>query len=197
MGNPAANSLPRCQLSRLQQMVDQLCSRSWAEQKRYLSMFGPKKLSAEGASSSKARGFWMDSLCVPVRDENARKKAIRNMRNVYENADAVLVLDSWVQKLDSRSESVIEIAARLYLCSWNRRLWTLQEAVMAQNLFFELKNGPESFLDVWQRMVRVQKIKPYDPFVIDILRYSIQTIHYYPGPYGRTTHSPSHNIGVF
>lgn len=85
----------------------------------------------------------MDTLCVPVKDDEARKQAIRKMRNIYELADRVLVLDSWTQAL-SRSADIIEKACRLYLSNWQSRLWTLQESVLAHGLFIQFKDGPQT-----------------------------------------------------
>lgn len=85
----------------------------------------------------------MDTLCVPVKDDEARKQAIRKMRNIYERVDRVLVLDSWTQALP-RSADIIEKACRLYLSNWQSRLWTLQEGVLAHDLFIQFKDGPQS-----------------------------------------------------
>jgi hypothetical protein len=120
MGNPSTNSLPRCQLSSIQNMVDSLSSQQWEPQNRHRSIFGPRKAPREGQSWKMPMEFWIDTLCVPVQNEEARNLAIENMRNVYEDADGVLVLDSWVQEVE-RSESLAERAARLILCTWARR----------------------------------------------------------------------------
>jgi hypothetical protein len=106
-------------------------------------IFGPKNPLSKRDPAVQPVGFWMDTLCVPVKDDEARKQAIRKMRNIYELADRVLVLDSWTQAL-SRSADIIEKACRLYLSNWQSRLWTLQESVLAHGLFIQFKDGPQS-----------------------------------------------------
>jgi hypothetical protein len=81
MGNPEENSLPECQLSRIQEMVDQV--------------------NFPGREPNDHVGFWMDTLCVPVKKEfrSYRDSCIRNMRHIYAATAAVLVLDSWLQAI--------------------------------------------------------------------------------------------------
>jgi hypothetical protein len=183
MGNPTANSLPRCQLDRLQKMVDVLCSQPWEVIDRHLTLFGPKKAPRKSVHWKEPVRFWMDTLCVPVRDEDARKKAIRSMRNVYENADGVLVLDSWIQEV-KRSSHLIEKAARLFLCNWHYRLWTLQEAAMAHNLFVQFKDGPEAFRDLHRQTSKSLKMNraegyAFVPFHMKMFSYPIGNFHYF------------------
>ncbi|KAH3359488.1 hypothetical protein KXV52_005576, partial [Aspergillus fumigatus] len=80
MGNRAANWLPECQLDRITHLVENV---QW-EGRRPLP---------EDPNNSDGVGFWMDALCVPAVDKDRKRKAIRNMRHVYSNAKAVLVLD--------------------------------------------------------------------------------------------------------
>src|SRR5271154_1958401 len=116
MGNNEQNSLPVCHLNRLQRMVDGIGS-------------GP---------------FWIDTLCVPVQQEykEYRNQAIRQMAYIYKQARSVLVLDSWLQEI-CHSHDIVEKMVRLYLCGWLRRLWTMQEGLLAKNLYFQFKDGPE------------------------------------------------------
>jgi hypothetical protein len=82
--------------------------------------------------------FWMDTLCVPVPDEHKayRKKSIAHMSAIYHEADIVLVLDSWLQEIP-RSVNITEKAIRMYLANWQRRLWTLQEGILAKKLYIQ------------------------------------------------------------
>ncbi len=65
LGNPNHNSLPFCQIKRLQELVQE--------------------------STGKPLPFWIDTICVPL-EERLRGKAIANMAKVYRSAAAVLVL---------------------------------------------------------------------------------------------------------
>lgn len=109
MGNQVQNSLPICQLSRLQLTVNRLYPQNGINRRQ----------------SNVA--FWMDTLCVPVQDEYEAycKQAIAQMRGIYQRADAVLVLDNWHQGI-SRSVNITEKTVRMYLANWQR---SLQEGV--------------------------------------------------------------------
>jgi hypothetical protein len=80
----------------------------------------------------------MDTLCVPRSSSEAYKEAINKMRDVYANAERVLVLDA--ELMASTSEcSYEEINMRILCSTWIRRLWTIQEAVLAKRLVFQFK----------------------------------------------------------
>jgi hypothetical protein len=75
LGNTKRNTLPRCQLE------------VWHKY--------PLPLPQQGVTNIPVGFFWVDTVCVPMRPENAnlRKKAISDMAQVYEQALQVLVLD--------------------------------------------------------------------------------------------------------
>jgi hypothetical protein len=89
----------------------------------------------------------MDTMCVPVHDNELRKLAIGQMRVIYVEAHRVLVLDSWMLRL-SRNACVSEKASAVFLSNWQSRLWTLQEGLLAWNLFIQFKDGPELLSDL-------------------------------------------------
>ena len=132
LGNPKANALPSCQILRL------------------------KQLSAELVWSSTGRAtqiaFWIDTLCIPVDPANRdfRKIAITKLANTLRHASQVLVLDADLQR-SSRRCSKLELATRILCSSWMKRLWTLQEAVMAEEtpncskLDIQFLEGPIEF----------------------------------------------------
>src|SRR6185437_12822246 len=94
-------------------------------------------------------GFWMDTLCVPVKEEwyEYRKRCIRNMRHTYQAASAVLVLDSWLQGIPYTAP-VSDRCARLHQSSWIRRLWTFQEGFLAQELYYQFSDKSQYFRDL-------------------------------------------------
>lgn len=57
------------------------------------------------------------------------------MRQSYQNANIVLVLDADVKGSSSDCTSE-ELLIRITCSGWIQRLWTLQEGVLAQNLYF-------------------------------------------------------------
>ncbi|KIW62373.1 hypothetical protein PV04_10553 [Phialophora macrospora] len=136
------NALFECQLSRIQSLVNKL--------------YRPQPPSPSMASSTTTRTdpdrmvpFWIDSLCVPVGagKEDLRTQAIRQMAEVYQRADRVLVLDSSLVKLPC-SANIVDKTVQIHLSNWHHRLWTMQEGQLARNLFFQFQDGAESFHDM-------------------------------------------------
>jgi hypothetical protein len=75
------------------------------------------------------------------------------MRQSYEDADKVLVLDRYLLEQNCSGMSVEEIAMRITCAPWNRRLWTLQEGMLARSLVFQFC---DTFVDLnrWIRQNR-------------------------------------------
>jgi hypothetical protein len=121
LGNVQRSALPRCQILRLSKLIRSL--------------------------TGKASGillFWVDTIgCPPdVASQNeAQELAIGMMRQTYENATAVLVLDAWLQIQKINLLPHHEILMMIVCSTWNSRLWTLQEGVLAKILFFQFSDG--------------------------------------------------------
>lgn len=115
LGNPNANEIPKCQFVRLSNMV-------------------------ETAEGNKNALFWLDTLCFPLTPKDAYDNALKGMRRTYEEADLVLVLDSYL--LDNEVDVLGNKEMRLrILCSrWSCRLWTYQENRLARRLLFQFKD---------------------------------------------------------
>ena len=123
LGNPKANSLPRCQLERIQHLVNKI-----DPEETYLIP------------------FWIDTICVPLAPE-LKNLAIINMDKTYCNASEVLVLDnSW--KDVTMAVPVTEIMMRIRYSTWMTRLWTFQEARLSRNLWFQLRDRPVHIADI-------------------------------------------------
>ncbi|KAI3393725.1 hypothetical protein diail_3771 [Diaporthe ilicicola] len=67
----------------------------------------------------------------------AYKAALIRMRESYEGADQVLVLDSYLLSAEGPM-SDNELLLRIYCAPWSRRLWTLQEGYLPPTLVFRL-----------------------------------------------------------
>ncbi len=65
------------------------------------------------------------------------------MGNTYRCADAVLVLDRELQRVDTQRVSALESDLVMAFVGWTRRLWTLQEAALAQKLHVQVLDGLE------------------------------------------------------
>ncbi|KAI8986286.1 hypothetical protein BD414DRAFT_461964 [Trametes punicea] len=84
--------------------------------------------------------FWIDALCVPS-ERDLRRKAIVLMANTYEQADKVLVVDGGVRAQCSLSTPKEDCILRIATSGWMQRIWTLQEGMLARELYFELSDG--------------------------------------------------------
>jgi hypothetical protein len=113
LGNVKRNSLPECQLLLIQNMVN--------------SLYG---------TTSEPVAFWIDTICVP-HDPRWRKLAIIEMNRVYREVDKVFVLDMALRKVSLHCEALL----RIKYSNWARRLWTLPEGALANNLIFQFKDG--------------------------------------------------------
>lgn len=78
--------------------------------------------------------FWLDTLCVPVQPSELQTLAHDRIREPYEGAKHVLVLESYLQSLGSKLLSLHEIFARITSCGWMRRLRTLEEGMLAKRV---------------------------------------------------------------
>jgi hypothetical protein len=74
LGNPHKNSIPHCQFLQLS---------------RHVASIPPEP------SQQKLSSFWLDTICCPVKDDSEpQNTAIAKMKDTYEKASAVLVLDA-------------------------------------------------------------------------------------------------------
>lgn len=133
MGNRSASALPGCTLRSLQDRVNKL--------------YG---------SSDSPVPFWIDTLSCPVEPDSATEQAIALMRDTYANADKVLVLDSYLESMNSQDMTDFEQALRIICTGWTRRLWTLQEGVLAKTIYFQFADAAVDGDDVFMRLARPQ-----------------------------------------
>ncbi|KIJ36887.1 hypothetical protein M422DRAFT_260755 [Sphaerobolus stellatus SS14] len=159
MGNELDNALPLCQVRRLQRLVDEVDDRRRTEppprpiQERMALASSanllPQEAHTDRYADTKLVGFWMDTLCVPVRKEDYKHRIsqIHKMHDIYSSASCVLTVDRWIQEIPT-SASIIEKSSRLYLCNWQRRLWTCQEGVLASTLYFQFCDGQQRIVDL-------------------------------------------------
>ncbi|KIJ34943.1 hypothetical protein M422DRAFT_181525 [Sphaerobolus stellatus SS14] len=107
------NSLPRCQLERLQDYIIKVFA--------YYPQAVGKRFIA----------FWIDTLCIPVAYhlKEYRKLAITMLGETFSKSTATLVLDRELCSIQATRVSNLELCIRIMCGSWMKRLWTLQEAV--------------------------------------------------------------------
>ncbi|KAH9206144.1 hypothetical protein DL95DRAFT_416785 [Leptodontidium sp. 2 PMI_412] len=123
------------------------------------------------------------------------------MRKTYADANKVLLLDSFIQGGGCSGISDVELALRILSSGWIRRLWTLQEGVLAKRLLVQfsertvdydalherLKSGPrwseytlicnslEEILNAWKRPDLVSSGLFVD-FASSTLRYQATSV---------------------
>jgi hypothetical protein len=126
LGNPEGNGMVTCQIQRLTQLAGKLLDFSG----------GPVF-------------FWIDTLLIPTDEQYKayRKKAIRQMHDIYAKAYKTIVLDGDLVK-HRVGPDYIETAMRITICGWMQRLWTLQEGVMSRSIYFLFQNGLQDIEDL-------------------------------------------------
>lgn len=88
---------------------------------------------------------WIDALCINQNDVDERNSQVSQIHKVYQHAARVAI---WLGKLDDRKDLELvypqpfdlnwfrfnlEIIS-YHVCTWFRRVWTVQEAAMARDL---------------------------------------------------------------
>ena len=154
LGNPTHNALPECQVRHLEQLISRLPQykmhsnehvpvddRVWRDDVPYQRLEP-----ADPKVTDQPLYFWIDTLCVPLTPKTLRREAIKNMQPVYSRATRVLVLDS--QLMHSTMNSCVEERlARITCSTWIRRMWTLQEAALARETYYQFSGEPVVILD--------------------------------------------------
>jgi hypothetical protein len=123
LGNPRSNTLPLCQLIRIQNQVN--------------SLFPPSE-----STSTINHPFWMDTIGVPVGEvfREQRSKAIVDMARIYASASKVLIFNKELEGIES-TRDLVELATRAGRTSWFRRLWTLHEGILSLDSYFQFKGA--------------------------------------------------------
>jgi hypothetical protein len=129
-GNPYANALPECQLRAMSSAA------ILAKQGQYAK----DGLHVEGEADVAEVLIWIDTLCIPL-IKDPRKQAIQRLKETYALSASVLVLDSGLETSKKQDRTTLELGYRIVSCNWQRRMWTLQEAVFAQKLAFKFADG--------------------------------------------------------
>ena len=147
LGNCNENAIPLCQARRLHRLLmdsselgvrDSLTNQWWENRPAF--PIGRDNL------------FWLDTLCVPL-ERRFRRLAITRMDDTYGLCHKMLVLDAELERFPYGDRSYEESLMRVSVSAWMRRVWTLQEAVMAKEFFVKFADG---FLDVAAAAYRIR-----------------------------------------
>ena len=127
LGNPKDNKIPLCQFRRLAGLVASALQVPYIREGEEAENFYPRHAFPEYDRVN----FWVDTMCVPLRPEGLRKLAITKMAGVYIEAYSVMVIDASLSSVQSGDAFAI---SQITCSVWLRRLWTLQEALLARDL---------------------------------------------------------------
>lgn len=78
--------------------------------------------------------LWIDTLAVPVLNDELKHYAIGQMRHVYKDHH-VLLLDRYCQSFKTRGREPLEIFSRVFNSTWVKRFWCLQEGLLARTVW--------------------------------------------------------------
>lgn len=154
MGNPKSNSLPRCQLERIVEFLRPLpwtpvasADEEQEDDKCWKIVRLPSKSAITPEKlSSQPLYFWIDTICIPLIPDTIKMKALEEMRKIYNRANRVLVIDADLMSTQLEPQPDVSdrrdvMNASITASGWQRRLWTLQEAVLAKKLWFQFASG--------------------------------------------------------
>ncbi|KAK3368252.1 hypothetical protein B0H63DRAFT_528624 [Podospora didyma] len=145
LGNSKTNSLPKCQLRRLQDYIDKL--KPLRKTSGTDGCFGILSSSPEtGFQTSltlRPKYFWMDTLCIPAGGpaDDARSRAVNKVPAVFKAADRVLILDSSLEQMSLANTDACERLARLSASRWSSRCWTYQDAALGSHCEIQCADG--------------------------------------------------------
>ncbi|KAF8969072.1 hypothetical protein BGZ46_010743 [Entomortierella lignicola] len=80
---------------------------------------------------------WIDTICMPARND-LRRKVIAQLRQIYMDARAVLVVDAGL--ISSRVKTALDLSIAIAISDWSSRVWTFQEGKLASKLLFCVRN---------------------------------------------------------
>ena len=142
LGNPDHNSLPRCQILRLQKYYRYQTRAQRSILFRLNRLFRSDLVSL---FSPQTMYFWMDTLYIPTSGGTIKEKAIQHMPAIYAGASQVLVLDAELQQISAKKpngqpRSNNDIVAHVLCSAWMGRAWTLQEGALGKECHFQFKD---------------------------------------------------------
>ncbi|KAH5524331.1 hypothetical protein HBI24_056980 [Parastagonospora nodorum] len=141
LGNPHRNSIPRCQ---------------------YILLSNTVRKVAEKFPETGVSAFWLDTICCPLEDgSRIQNMALHKMKETYQNAEVVVVLDSYMLQQKMGDITDIEILMKLLCSKWTFRPWqvrmTYQEGISAKRVLLQLADG---FYDLNEGYKRLGPSKP-------------------------------------
>jgi hypothetical protein len=147
MGNPHSNTLPKCQVQRIMDYANDLTQSHGSE------------------TAHEQWSVWIDTLCIPLARE-ARNDSINLLSRTFREANMVLVISNEFTNIDS-AMVYEELLTRIVLSNWCRRLWTLEEGILAgENLYLQFR---DKAVPLFEYIMRAQETQdPWQGVKMDI-----------------------------
>ena len=155
----AQNSLPRCQVRYLEEVLSvlPLSMEHWGLREWIVDWWSSQP-GEIAPPSHPYEYFWLDSFCIPQAAEHAdlRNKAIESMNLIYAAASHTFVFDRGLQALDAgrrpaslarggrptfyspQDDNLLDVIAYIYASNWMGRAWTLQEGILSGHIVFPI-----------------------------------------------------------
>ncbi|KAF8859918.1 hypothetical protein BDZ45DRAFT_672854 [Acephala macrosclerotiorum] len=107
--------------------------------------------------------LWVDVIAMPefLEDMNSVQKeeieklrngVINNLKLIYTKADKIMVIDTLLLRLSTRSP--VDVAATLCLSFWITRLWTFTETRLAKKVFIKTRDWTFDFDEILEFLAR-------------------------------------------
>jgi hypothetical protein len=138
-----------------------------------------------------AEWLWVDVLAMPEvledmtdsqkeETEILRTGIINSLRSIYINATKVVVIDTLLLRLSTRSP--IDFAATLCLSFWITRLWTMTEARLAKKIILKTSDWSFDFDEVLELIARaaINDQHRYYGFLLRLVHLRDETKHGFP-----------------
>ena len=104
-------------------------------------LFNKINVERSGKPGAVPEAFWIDTLAIPIQEQykDERIRAIRRMHEIYTHAKYTIVLDLSLMQV-TKGSGYAGPAMKITLSNWMTRMWTLQEAVLSKNIYFNFKD---------------------------------------------------------
>ena len=159
LGNPHEQSLPLCQIRRLYHSVQALFD----------------------LSNDDIVYMWIDVMCCPSSAyPEAKAHVLSIMELIYTYADTIIVVDASLRRQNRRDMDALEFCARVATSGWMTRLWTFQEAALAEKLFVLLKDGGWSLDGARLDLLRIMSSNVYDTYIASGLYQTLLSLRAFP-----------------
>ncbi|KAI0643465.1 hypothetical protein C8Q79DRAFT_1012741 [Trametes meyenii] len=117
----------------------------------------------------------LDGHSVDKSAKEFPKKAIQLLGETYYKANAVLVIDKQLESINAATAPFLELGLRILSGGWIKRLWTLQEATLAsevygeEKIYFQMRDGPMLYRNSGTEVGAKERTLLYDDGVIHLL----------------------------